>query len=277
MPAEIRSGRTVVLVSAPAGTWQEVATHFHPMLASHGIDAIAYYQLEEVMAGPDAQKELLPLLERRRFEQVAVLEANTEGQGQLFICTFHNSPALVAIEGAVWHASFGHKEGLDAALQSAFAATSIASSNYLIPDFPDFFRAASVPRDKRFERINPDLKLDNLAVRSFTGILAADNSRLEQVMQGYPFKWEKVNPELSEDVMRRNGFQWILGYLRAPEANLKEILGYTLDGSESSRMVYKFYVRQLYAQEIYLGGTWDAHGNWEQALKSFIRQVESIR
>lgn len=277
LPADIRNERTLVLVSAPAGTWQEVSARIHPIFVARSIDAVAYYQLEEVMAGPDAQKELLPLLEKRQFRQVAVLESTTDGKGELFLTNFSADARLVDTEGTVWHHAFGSWEALDASLKTAFENTSIAASNFLIPDFPEFFSAAGVPDDKRFERINPDIKLDNLAVRAFSGTLEPQNPSLNILMQSYPFQWELVNAELSEDVIRRNGFQWILGYLRAPEANLKEILGYELNGSEGSRMVYKFYFRQLYAQEIYLGASWDAHPDWQEALKNLIRQAEAVK
>jgi hypothetical protein len=277
LPADIRNERTLVLVSAPAGSWQEVSAKVHPIFAAHAIDAVAYYQLEEVMAGPDAQKELLPLLEKRQFRQVAVLESNAEGKGELFLTAFSGDASLVESNGTLWHQVFTDWESLETALEAAFQNTSISATNFLIPDFPEFFRAAGVPDEKRFERINPDIKLDNLAVRAFTGLLEAENGRLNTLMQNYPFRWEQVNAELSEDVIRRNGFQWILGYLRAPEANLKEILGYDLKGSEGNKMVYKFYFRQLYAQEIYLGTSWDAHPDWEQALKNLIRQAESVK
>jgi hypothetical protein len=277
LPPDIRNERTLVLVSAPAGTWQSVSEEVHPLFAAHAIDAVAYYQLEEVMAGPDAQKELLPLLTKRQFRQVAVIEATPEGKGELFLTNFSGDARLVDLEGTIWHQAFENWDALNNAFDVAFQNTSIAATNFLIPDFPEFFRAAGVPDDKRFERINPDIKLDNLAVRAFTGALETQNGSLTSIMQGYPFQWELVNAELSEEVIRRNGFQWILGYLRAPEANLKEILGYELNGAEGNKMVYKFYFRQLYAQEIYLGSSWDAHPDWQQALKNLIRQAESVR
>jgi hypothetical protein len=275
MPPAMLSERTAVLISADGGNWQDWAGLLHPVLQRNGIDAVAYFMLEEVMAGPDAQKEMLPMLVQRQFGNVAIL-GRSSSRAELFLMEFQNGPSLVKMDGAVWHTEFTDIESLEEKLKSAFSQSSVRAENFLIPDFPEFFRAASVPANKRFESFNPDVKLDNLAVRYFPKSdpdSDRKNARLEELMKEYSFKYELVNTEISEDVLRRNGFQWILGYLRAPEANLKEILGYRNVPQNGGGMVYKFYYRQLYAQEIYLGNTWDAQPNWETALQNFIRNT----
>lgn len=278
LPPELLRERSMVLISPGNTPWQELAKKIHPSFQKNKIDAIAYYQLEEVMAGSDAQKELLPLLLRRQFANVLILSQNRAGGMELTIAPFSKDADFVKADASSWHLSFNEFEQLDEALKNALGNSSIASTNFLIPDFPAFFRAASIPSDKRFEVYNPDLKLDNLAIRMFPENdpnAATKNALLEEIAKTYPYKYELVNAAISEDVLRRNGFQWILGYLRAPEGNLREILGYTENTQPGGQLVHKYYVRQLYAQEIYLGDTWDAHANWEQAMRAYFQNLRN--
>jgi len=278
MPPELLRERSLVLISPGSTTWQDLAKEIHPVLLDNNIDAIAYYQLEEVMAGPDAQKELLPLLLRRQFANVLILEQKRAGGMELTIAPFSKDAEFVKANVASWHHEFNTVNELDKALKGALGNSSIASTNFLIPDFPAYFRAASIPANKRFEVYNPDLKLDNLAIRMFPDSdpnSAAKNARLEEIAKSYPYKYELVNAAISEDVLRRNGFQWILSYLRAPEGNLRDILGYKENAQPGGALVYKYYVRQLYAQEIYLGDSWDANANWEQAMRSYFQNLRS--
>ncbi len=278
LPPELLRERSLVLISPESTSWQDLAKEVHPIFRKNNIDAVAYYQLEEVMAGPDAQKELLPLLLRRQFANVLILSQNNAGGMELTIAPFSKGAEFVTANAASWHLVFNSFDELDAGLKSALGSSSIASTNFLIPDFPAYFRAASIPNNKRFEVYNPDVKLDNLAVRMFADEdpnAAAKNARLEEIAKTYPYKYELVNAAVSEDVLRRNGFQWILSYLRAPEGNLREILGYNENAQPGGSLVYKYYVRQLYAQEIYLGDTWDAQASWEQAMRAYFQNLQN--
>jgi hypothetical protein len=278
LPTTLLRERSLVLISPGAISWQDLAKEVHPVFLKNNIDAIAYYQLEEVMAGPDAQKELLPLLLRRQFANVLILSQSRAGGMELTIAPFSKDAEFVRANATSWHLAFNSVDQLDDALKGALGSSSIASTNFLIPDFPAYFRAASIPSDKRFEVYNPDLKLDNLAIRMFPESdpsAAIKNARLEEIAKTYPYKYELVNAAISEDVLRRNGFQWILSYLRAPEGNLREILGYNQNTEPGGILVYKYYVRQLYAQEIYLGDTWDANANWEQAMKAYFQNLRN--
>lgn len=278
LPPELLRERSMVLISPGNTSWQDLAKEIHPILQKNKIDAIAYYQLEEVMAGPDAQQELLPLLLRRQFANVLILSQNRAGEMELTIAPFSKDADFVKGNATAWYVSFNKFEQLNEAFKTALGSSSIASTNFLIPDFPAFFRAASIPANKRFETYNPDLKLDNLAIRMFPESdpnASSKNARLEEIARTYPYKYELVNATISEDVLRRNGFQWILSFLRAPEGNLREILGYKENAQPGGQLVHKYYVRQLYAQEIYLGDTWDANANWEQAMRAYFQNLRS--
>jgi hypothetical protein len=273
LPPAILSARTLVLVSPNQSNWQELAEKVHEIFPNNGIDAVAYYQLEEVFAGPDAQKEMIPGLLRRQFGNLALIIEEPNKEISLILTLFSGDEEFVKA-GAISWAHRGNVDKLNSALKAAIGSDALMTANFLIPDFPEFFRAASIPQAKRFEQFNPDIKLDNLAVR-MNNSDAARNQAQTEIFRNYPFKYEMVNVSVNEDALKRNGFQWILGYFRAPEGNLKEILGYRGPHNPGGPLVYKFYFRQLYSGEIYLGPTWDAQQDYNTALKMFIENLKA--
>ncbi len=124
------------------------------------------------------------------------------------------------------------------------------------------------------------------------------NFELERQFKDYPGDYELVKYNPNEEELWRQGFLYILMHVHTTGKVIKEMLGYetntieteyiTLkkkpDGSITLRTipidapVYKFYVKSLARNEVYVGETWDADETWQEALNNFLsNMVEDLR
>lgn len=121
------------------------------------------------------------------------------------------------------------------------------------------------------------------------------NKELENIMSTYPFKYDFV--ENVEDVkgLRNQGFHFILRNLHTSGESIKRLLQYDIDESASDYVtlkqkeggggiifrsipkkapVYKYYLKQVYTEDVVLGSQWDADETWQDALRQFIDNLK---
>ena len=109
-------------------------------------------------------------------------------------------------------------------------------------------------------------------------------------MENYPFEYELVDYSEGEQHLYRREFSYILMFLHSTGRNIRELLNYEIDYTETDyitlktiteelttleqiqvdALVFKFYIKQLVNKEIYLGTEWDADLTWEGALLNHI-------
>ena len=109
-------------------------------------------------------------------------------------------------------------------------------------------------------------------------------------MKSYPFKYQLVDPKVPEAELRKQRFLYVLKYIHTRGSAAKQLLGYETNKGESALVsvtysngleqiktipaeipVYKYYVRQIEFEHVFLGPKWDADTTWQQALKNFIK------
>ena len=80
----------------------------------------------------------------------------------------------------------------------------------------------------------------------------------------------KTNQQLLADRI-----QFLLVKVEGKQADLMKSMGLErLTGEEGSKTVVKYYIRFLVREELYIGPTWDAHQNWQIALKQFLANLK---
>ncbi|MDQ3536905.1 MAG: hypothetical protein M3421_14900 [Bacteroidota bacterium] len=316
LPKNLISSRTAVFITCPYGNpskeqknWKEIAFEAHKGLKKSGIDAVAYYHFKDVLSGIDASRAFSEDLKKREIKNIIIIANDPQGSStkfSLIITLFSDDHKFIAHNQPAWKSEDQELSKILDNLYRQVNSGGLEKANYLIIDQPEFFEDTKINKGKRFEYYLSDLKLDKLAVPKFEITegtaqksegplnnqveeklnrlkvsIEDDNSRLEGIMNAYPFEYEIVDGSRTEDQLRKAGFQYLLLRLNTSDQTIKDLLNYSVDKNASqevlkykkggrSKPVYKYYIRHIYTGDIYLGNEWDAAETWHEALENHI-------
>jgi len=286
LPEDLLATRSAVFLksSSPDSTriahdWELLVEELHKNLVALHIDAVAYYRWQDLIAGFDASGSYIRWLKDREINQVILLSIDKENF-QIYIIPTSDQPGLLATDSPSWHTRSNSLESAIKTLAITVRRTGLDIANFLIAESPEFFIDTEIFKKNRFESFQPDLKLDKLAAPLFFGndpdnLENSADKELESIMrQAYPFKYELVSTKLTEDLMKKAGFQYVLRYLHAEESTLKTLLDYTDQETSSSTVGYKYYIKHLITGDIYLGDTWDSRIRWQAALSVHLKNLK---
>ncbi len=299
MPENLLHTKSAVFVHVPASdgkvNWKTLAQQAHKAFRDAGIDAVAYYYYEDVKAGRDASQQLAADLKSRQIQNIILLLQDGQ-QYTLLIAPFNGESSFVAQNQGAFKMEAGKSDQLFFEFGKAVFRSGMVVENHLINDQPEFFvGAGNVIHGKRYEAFAQDLKLDKLAVPRFQEVkeqpattdstaeqsLSPDDQKLESIMKEYPYEYGLVNPQLEEDKVRQQGYQYILLRLHTTPEHLHDMLGYKASSeapaqrASSPAPVYKYYIKHIYTGDVYLGDVWDADTHWEKALANYIQNMKA--
>ena len=118
----------------------------------------------------------------------------------------------------------------------------------------------------------------------------ADDKELDNFFkENYKFKYELVDPDLTDAQLSDIGFRLVLRCVHTRGDVARDILGYDLSQTGGSlpttyfvegepriktirakKIIYKFYLKNTEYHNIFLGTKWDADETWQEALKNHI-------
>ena len=287
LPETLQSTRTAVFLkfnqTSQTDTidWYETAVLIHERFMEMYIDAVAYYRWRDLNAGYDATRSYLESLAEREINQVIIVELTAMSSCDIYIVpTNLEDPELLDTSTSSWHIRETNLENARENLAGVVRRTDLERGNFLISNTPEFFYDTRIFVKNRFESFQPDLKLDKLAAPLFFGSDTEQpehpwDQELTRIMNSqYPFSYEIVSAGMTEDLMQKAGFHYVLRYLHAEEKILKTLLDYSsteepIDGG----LGYKFYVKHLITGDIYLGDDWDSRPDWQQALMVHLTRL----
>jgi hypothetical protein len=252
-----------------------------------GIDAIVYFETDELLAGKDVKIAFADYLNKRDISNLVFFQKNDKGY-KAAITPFNNKASIIEENQYAW---MGENPALDELLKSIYLTTGggLKRQNMLINDYPETDININPIQGRRSDFFAIDLKVDELAVPK-TGNEAMDKV-LETTFSTYPFKYKLTEPGLSERDLRNKGSLYVLCYVHTRGSVAKKLLGYNMSKSESAlvsmtypeggqpqlknipseTLVYKFYFKHIDSGNVFLGTKWDADITWEQALKNQIK------
>ena len=295
-PKEILYTKSAVLISAPKGEWKKMAAVLQPFLAEQGIDAIAYFSLEEILSGKAVQLSLAASLKRRGVKNLVTLSVSENEPTYLMtIGDFKGEWNFYPKGSKRWVRRSSDLSVILEEIALLFKQGNYRRENMLILDQPEFFELGGVVEEKRVERYFSWLKTQKLAIPKIPDVEANVNSieklalhnedlshtgflndKLEEMLQAYPFPWGFVDAQnLSETEIARQGYTFMLYSLEGSEKFVKSLLQYQDAGQSGDDYVIKYYVKHLSNKNIYLGKTWDASPSKKEAFISFIESVKA--
>lgn len=243
------------------------------------VDVVAYYRWQDLNAGYDATLSYLKALADREISQIIVLEA-AFGDYEIYIVpTDLEAPGLLDTTQPAWYTRGNTMEEAVENLSGTVRRTDLERGNFLISGSPELFFDTEIFTKNRFESYQPDLKLDKLAVPLFysdnvENIEHSWDQELKDIIHSqYPFAYELVGKNMTEDLMMKAGFQFVLRYLYGEERTLRTLLDYGSVDDRPDQMAYKYYIKHLITGDIYLGDAWDSQSEWQQALMIHLTKL----
>ncbi len=255
------------------GDWKKLAQEAHKTFKEAGIDAVAYYNLEDVEAGPDASRNLAKELEKRGIKNIIIISqvmiriGNKDSERYAMLITpFNGENTFISHGQQAWKEVEKTSEKLFNKAYKAVAKSGLTKENHLISDVPEFFAGPQeMISGKRFEGFSPDLKLDKLAVPKFEEVevpdnrpgglanknlekevekanklVPRDNRSLEAVLQAYPYEYGLVDYDpAKEDALRTAGYQYVLLRLHSTGEHIKKMLEYDMEADETEYVTIK--------------------------------------
>lgn len=283
LPEKLLSTRSAVIYPSTMTRTelQEVQKSFQET----GIDAIAYFDMDLILAGVDVRRALGYYFNRRNISNLAFFLKDNAGY-QVMFTPYNEKTTFIDKGQPAWHAANVNLKDLLKDIHRT-AANSLVRQNFLINDHPEMELAINPIAGRRSEFFAIDLKVDQLAVPKF-GDEAVD-TKLAALFSEYPFKYKLTEPGLSERELRSQGFLYTLCFIHTRGSIARELLGYDVSKPASTfasvtftegragltdipaeEMVYKFYFKHIESGNVFLGTRWDADTNWEQALRNHL-------
>ncbi|AYB30656.1 hypothetical protein [Chryseolinea soli] len=289
LPAKLLSTRSVVFYDY--SLTEKNLLDVQQMLQRTGVDGVAYFELDMLMASKDITKAFADYFTKREMTNIVFVERD-ETNYRVTVTAFNEKETVVDPGQAAWSES---NSVLLEALKALYrtAATQQKKQNLLINDTPETGLAINPILGKRNEFYAPDLKVDPLSVQK-TGDAAID-AELEAIFTAnYPLKFKMTEPNLTEKEMRKQGLLYVLCVVHARGSVAKELLGYDMSKSESALVsvtypettqqlknipsnttIFKFYFKHIDSGNAFFGTKWDADITWQQALLNQIRGMKA--
>ena len=283
MPEKLLSTRSVVIY--PSTMTDAELQKAQKSFQETGIDAIAYYDIDLVLAGTDVRRALGFYLNKRAIAHI-VFFRKTGDEYNILITKYNEKTTFVEKGQPAWYASDPDLEEL---LKKVYqtASNSLTRQNFLINNHPEKELLINPIAGRRSEFFAIDLKVDQLAVPKFDN--EEVDAKLAELFSEYPFKYQLTETGLSERELRSKGFLYILCFVHTRGSIARKLLGYdvsktvtafasvTFAGGQpqftnipAEEMVYKFYFKHIESGNVFLGTRWDAHTNWDEALRNHL-------
>src|SRR5688572_7618015 len=228
IPEEVLSKRSVVLHSYLL-TGKEITTT-HENLIRAGIDAIAYFKTDGVLAGGDVTQSYTEYFKKREISNLVVIQKSKEGY-TIYITSYNGKDDLVDVGQSCWKVfNASLSEALADVYRSALASNK--KKNFLINEIPETDLPVRIIDGERAENFAYDLKVDILAIPKFND--AEIDKELEEFLKTYPFRNQLVDPAVPDKELRNKGFLYVLCFVNTRCGIAKELLGYPVRKSESA-------------------------------------------
>lgn len=296
LPKEILQQKSVVLVKVPPkstrpyirGGWKKLAEQAQPGFKKAGIDAVAYYYIEDIYSGKESYMAFMEEFDKRDLKNIVFL-IQENGINKIVLVKANSKAQLIKAGQEAWKTENSDLAKALDNLYKAAANSSQKTENLLILEVPEFGEMVKPITGRRGEYYDLNFSSEKLAVPTF-----ADTAQLSQVMVSYPYKYGFTDPDKEEKKLRGDGYQYILYYVHTTGKEVKEMLGYSTTDSETAYVsevvkdgqssvnsynvntpVYKFYIKHIHSGNVFVGKKWDAAPTWQEALSNYIDNLRN--
>ncbi len=288
LPEKLASARSAVFYTYTISE-KELET-IQQSFQKSGIDAVVYFVSDFCFANKDALNALAEYLNQREITNLVFLQKSDEGFAA-YIAEYNTKPTLVEQNQYAWSIQDKFLSELLSKLYRA-AANSLKKQNLLVVDVPETGVKINPILGRRSDFFAIDLKVDPIAIPK-SGDEKTDKE-LEQIFAVYPYKYKLTEPGLTEKELRKQGYYYVLCVMHARGKIAKELLGYDMTKAETAivsvaypdgqavlrnfaadEQVFKYYIKHIDSQNVFLGTKWDADITWQQALLNHLKAFKA--
>jgi len=279
LPENLLLSKSVVLLQLPPenksssirADWRPMAEAAHEVFRETGIDAVAYYFMDDVTSGLEARQAFAKEMSNRGIEYLIIISdvqlkiKNKETRRYVILITeFNGEPTLMSNGQKSWKTQ--NKE-LDKSLSKISRGASkqrLINENLLIVDYPEIFRDIDIINGRRAETYSNALNIDKVAFVSFPlaiipedrpgGIInnniakegaaansqvKARNKKMEQILQTYPFKYGFTDSHPDEQALLNQGYSFVIFPLHTTGVGIRYMLDYEIEEGVSDYITIK--------------------------------------
>lgn len=306
-PQDILSAKSIVLIDVPKGLLQDerikVADRVQLFFAETGIDAVMYYGVPAFNSLSGMVEQIPSALLKRDIKNLIFLSVlEPEKDFVLGMGPFNEGSNFYDEGSTFWVRRTTDLELVFDELRLLFKTGAFLRTNLLVSNTAEFFEPvvsgfrqayATLPREFEGKKIaiplideNPlsapsALKFSPTALMEPNELVKVEKERklrMEGLTKSDSILFEVVNVTNKNDTeLRRAGFDYVLHYIAAEAPNVYRFLPFKGRKEDQTGVLYKFFLRDVRSNNAYLGESWDASLNWNEALNSFIAQIDQVK
>lgn len=288
LPDGLLQKKAAVIYLSPYEKWKNSAAKVQKGFKKAGIDAVAHFHINEIFSGVESQKAYRQQLIDREIDFLIYYDEHR--QHELVIFPFNEN----LIPNSAYKLTYRNLEGLLQQLYLKSARSEQQRTNLLILEVPAYMNYPKVIKGRRGEFYDLNMKSGKLAIPKMKDSVM--NQTFDSIMTSYyPFNYGFVEPGLSEDQLRKEGYWFILYGIQGSGKLVRNLLEYNTNQEETAyasvvadngdtdvktfpvdQHVVKFYIKDARKNDLFLGKYYDADITWEAALKNYILNLTNI-
>lgn len=274
LPKYLLSRKSVVFIAVPRAAnnpniradWKKLATEVHRGLKRMKVDAIAYYQIDDLFGSSDANLSYSKEMKKREVKYVILVEqsaSNSLGVSsyKITVTGFNKKNTFVSDGQKAWQNEGPDLQVVLNGMRKEIVKAEMKLGNYLIPDTPEFFTDTKILKGRRIPTYAKDLKVDMLIVPKFQYYHIEDSTKLDEaaiqkvvdynqsidiknqklasIMATYPWKFE-YSESSDDEAIYRQGYQYVLLPIEGSGKTVKELLNFEVNAYETAYVTIKY-------------------------------------
>lgn len=245
----ISTKSAVVLIAPNREAAEKMAEEAHPTFVKSGIDAVAYYHVDDLFASDKVAESIIGLLKKREIKYAIVLQKEG-GTFTLVITAMDDGADYIKQGKKAWKMTNPDLSVITNAIYGQ--AYSMERQNFLVIDHPEFTPLNVKLKGRRYEAYRPDLKSEKLAIRYFKKLVFPDsimstneaekikeyitsrnaeidqqNLQLQKSFANYTYPHEFVDATMSDKELNDKGLRYVVESVHTTNSSVRAILGFS--------------------------------------------------
>lgn len=290
LPSGLLSGKSIVIHAYPKapGQYKKHAEILQPGFQKAGIDAVAHYLFEDIFSGKEVIAAYRDEINEREVDFIIYYIAGNEHE--LIIMPFSDS----FFSDSAFHVKDRNQEQMLDNLYLRTARSNQERLNLLILNVPAYTDYPEIIKGRRGEFYDLSMKSGKVAIPKTHDSLL--NKAIDTIMAShYPYQYGFVEAGSTNADLQKEGYRFIMYAVHGSGSSVKKYLGYEIAPEETAyasvvennaeteikaidinKPVYKFYIKHVQSNDVYLGKHYDADEQWQVALKNYIYNLRNI-
>jgi hypothetical protein len=277
-PEDFLSTKVAVFVSVPPpsrntserGDWKGFSEMAHIQFRKMGIDAVAYYYMDDLKSGSDPAKYFANELKKREIKNLILLsrvplkiKGKVTERTVVVVTPFNGENSFISNGQKAWKTQAKDLEKVLKTMGKAIYRDKQPKTNFMVPDYAEYFTDADIIKGRRFPVYASDLKVDKLAIPksslveipesrpggainknvekeiiAYNKQVAINQGKLESILKSYPLKYG-FTENLTEKELYLQEYQYVLLRINTTGVNIKQILDFKINPDETNYITVK--------------------------------------